>query len=459
MVRLNLSLSSKDTSLAEVHPDNNFPYPIPPRYQSIKLLGQGGSGLVYKAYDQRLERTVAIKFARSPSIISRHRLVNEARLLSSVDHPALCRVFDVGEPEVSSSSLFMVLEYIEGRPLSKQRDCLSVYDAVNVVKSLTDGVCRMHEAGYAHNDITAQNIIIRSVGDAEGDCNSSAVLVDLSIAVPSSPTTVKRDIYQLGTLALSLLTDMEPEPFSQLPITQRNRLPSGLSRIIKKALSSDPNEGFQHGRELQQELDSWLRQNQLRKRFLWLGGGSAAILVIVFALFLFLRGQTNQHLLDGYSTEQNQYAHALVFAHYSQHLADDGQLQQATEQAELALAHFNDAVASRPELLKYHSERAHFMLSSDTIFTHSQVTTMLLNAINELGNPDTYEEKAAGHYLRATMYLGLAELNSGQPHLVERWRASALSSAKMAIKHQPDVDRYQQLHDEMNEFQSSAGTD
>jgi hypothetical protein len=57
------------------------------------------------------------------------------------------------------------------------------------------------------------------------------------------------------------------------------------------------------------------------------------------------------------------------------------------------------------------------------------------------------------------MYLGLAELNSEQPHLVERWKASALSSAKAAIKHQPGVDRYQQLHDELDNSQSSAGTD
>ena len=353
----------------------------------------------------------------------------------------------------------MVLEYIEGKPLSKQRSCLSVYDAAKVVKSLTDGVCRMHEAGYAHNDITAQNIMIRSADNAEGESNNSAVLVDLSIAAPSSPTTIKRDIYQLGALLLSLLTNMKPEHFFQHPITHRNRLPAELSRIVKKALSAEPNEGFQHCRELQQELDGWLRNYQLRKRFFWLGAGGAAILVIIFVLFIFLREQTNRHLLDGYSVEQNQYAHALVFAHYSRHLANGGQLQQAAEQAELALTHFDDAVASSPELLKYQSERAHFVLSSDNIFTRSQRTTMLLNAINELGNPDIYEEKAAAHYLRAEMYLGLAELNSEQPHLVERWKASALSSVEAAIKHQPDVDRYQQLRTEIDKSQSSAGTD
>ncbi|MFP3527325.1 hypothetical protein SB912_33015, partial [Pantoea sp. SIMBA_072] len=65
----------------------------------------------------------------------------------------------------------------------------------------------------------------------------------------------------------------------------------------------------------------------------------------------------------------------------------------------------------------------------------------------------------AAHYLRAEMYLGLAELNDEQPHLVERWKASALSSAEAAIKHQPGVDRYQQLHDEIDNPQSSAGTD
>lgn len=445
--------------MAEVHADNNFPYPIPIRYQCIKLLGHGGSGLVYKAYDQRLKRTVAIKFARSPSIVSRHRLVNEARLLSGVDHPALCRVFDVGEPDVSSSSLFMVLEYIDGKPLSKQRSCLSVYEAANVVKSLADGVCRMHEAGYAHNDINSQNIMIRSVSSTGNECTSSAVLVDLSIAAPRSPATIQRDIYQLGALLLFLLTNMEPQQFFQHPVTHKNRLPAELNRIVKKALSPEPHEGYQHCREFQVELADWLHNHQLRKRFFWLGAAGTAILVIVFIMFIVLREQTNRHLLEGYSAEQSQYPQALVFAHYSQHLANDGNFQRAAEQAELALAHFNDSIAQNPHLFTYHSERAHFVLSLDNIFTHARVTTILLNAINELGDPERYEDKSETHYLRAKIYLRLAELNDEQSHLVERWSASALSSVETAINRQPGVDHYQKLRGEIRQYQSNGGTD
>lgn len=445
--------------MAEAHPDTSFPYPIPARYQCIKLLGHGGSGLVYKAYDQRLKRDVAIKFARSPSIVSRHRLVNEARLLSSVDHQALCRVFDIGEPEVPSSSLFMVLEYIQGKPLSKQRSSLSVYEAVKVVKSLVDGVCLMHEAGYTHNDITPQNIMLRSLSGQEKERSNEPVLVDLSIAAPSSPATIQRDIYQLGALLLSLLTDIKPEQFFEHPVNNRNRLPSELSVIIKKALSPDPNSRFLRCQSFQYELSNWLRRYKLKKRLFRLGAANAAVLVVALLLFAFLKEPASKHLLNGYSTDQNQYAHAVVFAHYSQHLASEGYLQQAAEQAELALNHFDEAISDSPNNLEYQAQRADFIIHSEFIFSDAQVTTMLLNAINELGEPGSYEKESGAHYLLAKMYLALAKLNNEQPHLVERWRDSAARSVKAAINRQPDVDRYQELHSEIRLYQSSGGTD
>lgn len=445
--------------MADAYPDTTFPYPIPARYQCIKLLGHGGSGLVYKAYDQRLKRDVAIKFARSPSIVSRHRLVNEARLLSSVDHPALCRVFDVGEPEIPSSSLFMVLEFIEGKPLSKLQKPMSVYDTVKIVNSLAEGVCRMHEAGYAHNDINPHNIMLRSPVASEHKRNKEPVLIDLSIAAPSSPASIQRDVYQLSSLLLSLLTKMKPEQFFQHPVTHRKRLPPELGNIIKRALSLEPNSRFRSCHDLHKEINNWIHRYQFRKRILKLGAANAAVAVIAILMFIFLREPTTEHLLEGYSTEQNHYAHALVFAHYSQHLASDGYTQKAAEQAEFALDHFDDSISDRPDKLKYHMERADFILNSDTLFSNAQITTMLLNAINEFGEPENYEDTSAAHYLLAKMYLGLARLNNEQPHLVERWRDSAVRSVSAAIKHQPNVDRYQKLHSEIRQYQSRGGTD
>tara|TARA_R100000750_G_scaffold6067_2_gene4771 strand:- start:757 stop:2094 length:1338 start_codon:yes stop_codon:yes gene_type:complete len=445
--------------LAEAHPDKTFPYPIPARYQCIKLLGHGGSGLVYKAYDQRLKREVAIKFARSPSIVSRHRLVNEARLLSSVNHPALCRVFDIGEPDVSSSSLFMVLEYIDGEPLSKAKGSMSTNEAISVTSSLVDAVCRMHESGYAHNDIHPHNIMIRSSAEATKEYHNNVALVDLSIAAPSSPLTIQRDIYQLSALLLFLLTGMKPEPFFQNSVVQRNRLPSGLGEIIKRALSLEPNSNFRNCRDFQKALNTWFHRYKLKQRFLKLGAANAAALIIVLVMFAFLREPTNAFLFKNYSTDKNQYAHAVVFAHYSILLVNDGYIQQATEQAELALTHFDDAVSNNPDKLQYHVERANFILNSERIFSQAQITTMLLNAVNELGEPEHYEDKPGAFYLRARMYLGLAKLNSEQPHLVKQWADSASQSAKAAINSQPNVDRYQKLHRQISQYQSSGGTD
>ncbi|MGM0630006.1 MAG: serine/threonine protein kinase [Pseudomonadota bacterium] len=445
--------------MAEAHPDKTFPYPIPARYQCIKLLGHGGSGLVYKAYDQRLKRDVAIKFARSPSIVSRHRLVNEARLLSSVNHPALCRVFDIGEPEVPSSSLFMVLEYLEGEPLSKAQGSMSTQEAIRVTNSLVDAVCRMHEAGYAHNDINPHNIMIRSSEGTTKERRNNVALVDLSIAAPSSPVTIQRDIYQLSALLLSLLTGMKPEPFFQQPVARRSQLPSGLGDIIKRALSLEPNASFRNCRDFQKALNSWFHRYKLKQRFLKIGAANAAILATVILIFVFLREPTTAYSLQGYSTDKNQYAHAVVFAHYSRHLVNDGYLQQATEQAELALTHFDDAVSNDPDNIQYHTERANFILDSEHIFSPAQVTTMLLNAVNELGEPINYEDEPGAHYLRAKIYLGLAKINSEQPHLVEQWADSASQSAKAAINSQPNVDRYQKLNRQISQYQSNGGTD
>jgi len=176
-------------------------------------------------------------------------------------------------------------------------------------------------------------------------------------------------------------------------------------------------------------------------------------------MFAFLREPTNAFLLKNYSTDKDQYAHAVVFAHYSRHLVNDGYLQQATEQAELALTHFDDAVSNNPDRLQYHVERANFILNSERIFSQAQMTTMLLNAVNELGEPELYEDKPGAFYLRARMYLGLAKLNSEQPHLVEQWTDSASQSPEAAINSQPNVDCYQKLHRQISQYQSSGGTD
>lgn len=443
--------------MAKANAETQFPYPIPSRYQCVKLLGEGGSGLVYKAYDERLKRDVAIKFARSPSIISRHRLVNEARLLSSVDHPALCRVFDIGEPDVSSSSLFMVLEYIQGQPISQHLGTISNCDAIQIMLSLTNGVCQMHDADYAHNDITQHNVLLRQTR-ASDTVSMQAVLVDLSIAAPRAPKTVQHDINQLGALLLLLLTNKTPDQFFSLTDRKQNGLPAELIVIIKNAVGLDTANGYLSCQEFEQALSDALLRYHRKRSFIKQVALHASVIGLVILGFWIAQNSNQQGLLNEGLANTNPHAHAVVFANYSQHLANEGYPEKAAVQARLALNHFNDIIINTPGDLDLQAERLQFMTQSRGIFTPKELTTLLLNALNQLGKPQHYNGVSTAYYLQAKIYFTLAQLNHQQSHLVQRWGGLAEDAVSAAITHQPDNDRYQALHDKINAYQSNSGT-
>lgn len=443
--------------MANANAETQFPYPIPSRYQCVKLLGEGGSGLVYKAYDARLQRDVAIKFTRSPSILSRHRLVNEARLLSSVNHPALCRVFDIGEPELSSSSLFMVLEYIQGQPISQHLGAINTCDAIQVILSLASGVCQMHNAGYAHNDITPHNVMLRTAPDSD-HALTQAVLVDLSIAAPCSPKTVQRDINQLGALLLLLLTNKTPDAFFSSAEHKQSALPAELIAIIKNAVGMDTANGYLSCQQFEQALSDALLRHHRKRSFIKQAAIHASVIGLVTFGFWGIHNSSSHAVLNDELANTSPHAHALVFAHYSQHLVDEGYPEKAEKQAQLALDHFNDAIMNTPDDLDLHAERLQFLVQSRGIFTSKELTASLLNALNQLGKPQHYACVSTAYYLQAKVYFTLAQLNHQQPHLVKRWGDLAEASVSAAITQQPDNDRYQALHDKIDAYQSSSGT-
>lgn len=443
--------------MAKVNAETQFPYPIPTRYQCVKLLGEGGSGLVYKAHDERLQRDVAIKFARSPSIISRHRLVNEARLLSSVNHPALCRVFDIGEPDLSSSSLFMVLEYIQGQPINQHLGAISSCDAIRIILSLASGVCQMHNAGYAHNDITPHNVMLRTTPDGD-DGATQAVLVDLSIAAPRSPKTVQRDINQLGALLLLLLTNKTPSAFFSSKDHKLSALPAELIAIIKNAVGMDTANGYFSCQQFEQALSGALLRHHRKRSLIKQGAFHVGVIGLGLLVFWGMQYNRSHDVLTDKLADTSPHAHALVFAHYAQHLADEGSPEKAEDQARLALDHFNDAIMSTPNDLDLHAERLQFLAQSRNVFTSKELTTSLLNALNQLGKPQQYSCVSTAYYLQAKLYFTLAQLNHQQPHLVQRWGDLAEESVLAAITKQPDNNRYQALHDKIDAYQSSSGT-
>ncbi|WP_339613446.1 serine/threonine-protein kinase [uncultured Rubinisphaera sp.] len=134
------------------------------RYRVTKKLGEGGMGTVYKAYDTRLERDVAIKFphildiAHGDEIIE--RFFREAKAASGLDHPNICAVYDRGEVE---GIHYIVMKYIDGKTLevwAKANQPLHAKKIANIFLQLTDALQVVHENNQIHRDIKPGNILV-----------------------------------------------------------------------------------------------------------------------------------------------------------------------------------------------------------------------------------------------------------------------------------------------------------
>src|SRR5688572_24255593 len=124
-------------------------------YEIVELLGEGGMGQVYLAYDQRLARKVAIKVFSSDA--SRNsdqldRFIREARAASALHHPNICTVYEI-DPEHEPP--FIAMEYVEGRALADMiaHQTIGVEEAVDIIVQAAEGLAEAHDAGIVHRDI------------------------------------------------------------------------------------------------------------------------------------------------------------------------------------------------------------------------------------------------------------------------------------------------------------------
>jgi len=131
-------------------------------------LGEGGMGEVYRGFDERLERPVAVKTILAEQRMSpesKARFLREARLLSKLDHPNICRVYDLIE---GADSDHLVLEYIEGRTLREQMEGgMSASECLRISLEVLDALAAAHREHIVHRDLKPDNIMITSVGKAK----------------------------------------------------------------------------------------------------------------------------------------------------------------------------------------------------------------------------------------------------------------------------------------------------
>jgi Tol biopolymer transport system component/predicted Ser/Thr protein kinase len=132
-------------------------------YRIDSRLGSGGMGVVYRAHDERLQRTVALKVvggdARESTPDERARLLEEARAASHLTHPHICTVYEVGEID---GRVFIAMEFVEGRPLSElvPADGLPAETVVRYGEQIAGAVAHAHERGVVHRDLKSANIVI-----------------------------------------------------------------------------------------------------------------------------------------------------------------------------------------------------------------------------------------------------------------------------------------------------------
>ena len=306
------------------------------RYHIIEELGRGGMGVVYKAEDTRLKRTVALKFlppdlTRDPG--TRQRFIHEAQAASSLDHPNICRIHEI--EETSDHHIFISMSCYDGETLKERivRGPLEVEEALRLAIQICEGLAKAHEKDIVHRDIKPGNIFVTRDGDAK--------LLDFGLAKLAGQTRLTRtgttvgtiaymspeqaqgrsvdhrtDIWSTGVVLYELLTGAqpfkgeyeqaiiysilndEPQPVTSL----REGIPAGLERIVEKALAKDPDERYQSIDEMLGDLieirrDSGYegparvpsRLRAARKRILriLIPAALATVLVVVFIVFKF----------------------------------------------------------------------------------------------------------------------------------------------------------------------------
>ena len=168
---------------------------ISDRYQIIKSIGEGGMANVYLAYDTILDRNVAVKVLRGDLSNDEkfvRRFQREGLAASSLTHPNIVEVYDVGE---DNGEYYIVMEYIEGKHLKnllKKRGKLTLSEAVDIMLQITDGMAAAHDSYIIHRDIKPQNIMILE--------NGLVKITDFGIAMAMNATQLTQTNSVMGSV-------------------------------------------------------------------------------------------------------------------------------------------------------------------------------------------------------------------------------------------------------------------
>lgn len=258
------------------------------RYQIIRLIGEGGMANVYLAHDTILDRDVAVKVLRGDLSDDEkfvRRFQREAISASSLSHPNIVEMYDVGE---DNGQYFIVMEYVDGKTLKsliKRRGALTLPEVVDIMLQLTSAITCAHDSYIIHRDIKPQNVLILDNGVAKitdfgiatalnnnEATQTNSVMGSVHYLPPEQANgtgaTIKSDIYSLGILMYELLTGKIPfkgENAVEIAIKQMREeipsvrqedpsIPQSIENIILRACAKNPNNRYENVRDMHEDI-------------------------------------------------------------------------------------------------------------------------------------------------------------------------------------------------------------
>src|SRR5215467_14282401 len=277
-------------------------------YEIESALGAGGMGEVYRARDTRLDRTVAVKILPahlSSNLEAKQRFEREARAISSLNHPHICTLHDVGH---QNGTDYLVMEFLEGESLADRltKGPLPIAQILKYGADICEGLDRAHKCGVVHRDLKPGNIMLTKSGaklmdfglakgvPAMAAVSSSSLTMEITTPVATHPLTgqgfvvgtfqymspeqvegkdadTRSDIFALGSVLYEMATGKraftgksqasivaailaaEPQPISSVqPMS-----PPALDRVVRICLAKDPDERWQTAHDVKLQLQ-WI---------------------------------------------------------------------------------------------------------------------------------------------------------------------------------------------------------
>ena len=258
------------------------------RYEIIRAIGEGGMANVYLGYDTILDRNVAIKILRGDLSNDEkfvRRFQREALSASSLAHPNIVEMYDVGE---DNGLYYIVMEYIDGKTIKqllKKRGSLTISEAIDIMLQLTDGMTHAHDSYIIHRDLKPQNVMIKDDGQIKITdfgiamalnstqlTQTNSVMGSVHYLPPEQASgkgcTTKSDIYSMGIIFYELLSGSLPfrgdnaveialkhmrDPLPSLR-DDNSAIPQSIENIIRRATAKNPKNRYDDVKSMHVDL-------------------------------------------------------------------------------------------------------------------------------------------------------------------------------------------------------------